>query len=176
MARRSGEFAVPAAALLFAAAAALALPACSHDDPPAPAPAQRATTAADAAAARVEYVRESFDDLYPIFLRRRSMPLGEKAKLWTERYLGRWVRWTGTIRSFTPNGVTLKHLPSTITFDVSLWMETDQLATLHKRYKRGDSLTYLGRLDSYDDVFRTLYLGHGLIAAEPPASADAGQP
>jgi hypothetical protein len=120
-----------------------------------------------------EFVTESFEELYPIFLVRRSMPQGEKARLWTTRYLGRWVRWTGIIRSFTPNGVTLKHLQSTITFDVSLWLESDQLPALHRKFHKGDALSYLGRLDSYDDIFRTLYLGHGMIVELAP---DGGAP
>ncbi len=124
-------------------------------------------------AAPVEFVGESFAELYPIFMVRRSMPIGEKAHLWSTKYLGRYVRWAGTIRSFTPNGVTLKELPQTITFDVSLWMENDQLAELKRHYKKGDRLGYVGRLESYDDIFRTMYLGHGLIVDSPP---DGGPP
>ena len=119
-------------------------------------------------AAPVEFVPESFAELYPIFMVRRSMPVGEKAHLWSTKYLGRYVRWSGTIRSFTPNGVTIRELPQTITFDVSLWMENGQMAELKRRYQKGDRLSYVGRLESYDDIFRTMYLGHGLIVELPP--------
>ena len=149
----------------------------STQPPPTPAQASAAIAGHAAPVARthaVEFVNETFDELYPIFLVRRSMPQGEKSRLWTTRYLGRYVRWTGIIRSFTPSGVTLKHLPSTITFDVSLWLEADQLTLARKRFKKGDRLTYVGRLDSYDDIFRTLYLGHGLVAAE--LAPDGGAP
>lgn len=132
------------------------------------------SAAPDSRARPLEFVSESFEELYPIFLIRRSMPQGEKARLWTTRYLGRWVRWTGLIRSVTPNGVTLKHLPSTITFDVSLWLEADQMPLLRRKYHKGDSLSYVARLDSYDDIFRTLYLGHGSIVEAQPT--DGGAP
>jgi len=158
------------------------LAACSGGrDAPASSDAARAAPANQAATqtqptsdkAPAEFVNESFEELYPIFLVRRSMPQGEKARLWTTRYLGRWVRWTGIIRSFTSSGVTLKHLQSTITFDVSLWLEADQLPLLRRKFHKGDALSYYGRLDSYDDIFRTLYLGHGMIVELAP---DGGTP
>jgi hypothetical protein len=107
----------------------------------------------------VEFTDEPFEQLYPIFLLRKVKP-GPKAALW-QRYYGKWVRWTGTLVSFTANGVTFKQLPQTVTFDVSLWLEAPQREGLRERVHRGDRVTYVGRLDSYDDVFRTLYLVHG---------------
>ncbi len=112
----------------------------------------------------VEFAGENFMELYPTFMVRHSMPLGEKAALWNKRYLNHYVRWTGTIRSFTPSGITVKERPATVTFDVSLWMEADQLTVAHRRFKIGDTITYLGRLENYDDIFRTMYLGHGMVA------------
>src|SRR3954463_11263575 len=67
-----------------------------------------------------EFIDVDFAYLHPIFLRHK-IGQGPKAALWAERYHRRWVRWTGRIRSFTPNGVTVKQLPVTSTFDVSLW-------------------------------------------------------
>jgi hypothetical protein len=95
------------------------------------------------------------------------MAQGPKAALWQQRYLGRWVRWTGTLISFTPSGITLKHRPQTVTFDVSLTLEASARARL-SRYKPGDRLVYVGTFDSYDDVFRTLYLTHGEIVGKAP--------
>jgi hypothetical protein len=99
---------------------------------------------------------------------RRIKP-GPKAALW-QRYVGRWVRWTGTLVSFTANGVTFKQRPETVTFDVSLWIEAFDRAALKRRVKKGDRVVYIGQLDSYDDVFRTLYMQHGSILADrgPP--------
>ena len=59
-----------------------------------------------------------------------------------------------------PNGITLKHLSKTVTFDVSLQMEP-AARVKRSQLKVGDTSTYIGRLDSYDDLFRTFYLVHG---------------
>src|SRR5690242_9699833 len=115
----------------------------------------------------LEMLEVPFEELYPIFLVRHSMPLGEKAALWHERYFGKWVRWTGVLRSFTDNGITLRQYRPTVTFDVSLWVEAAQRPLLRKLLRPGARVTYIGRLDSYDDVFRTLYLTHGAVI-EPP--------
>jgi hypothetical protein len=115
------------------------------------------------------FVAADLDEMYPIFLTRQVMAEGPKAALWQQRYLGRWVRWTGTLISFTPSGITLKHRPQTVTFDVSLTLESSAREQLVKRgYKAGDRLVYIGTFDSYDDVFRTLYLTHGQIVGKAP--------
>lgn len=119
-----------------------------------------------------EFLDVGFEFLHPIFLRHK-IGQGPKAALWAERYYRRWVRWTGKIRSFTANGITLKQLPVTSTFDVSLWINNNERAAVRARYKVGDIVTYVGRLDSYDDVWRTLYLVNGSVVG-PPAQQDLG--
>lgn len=117
----------------------------------------------------VEFVNVTMNDLFPIFCVYRSMPLGEKAALWGRQYAGKWVRWTGKLRSFTQNGITLQMRPEALTFDVSLWIDA-QPQQLEKIYKRGEFIEFTGQLSSYDDVFQKLYLTHGAIhahAAEP---------
>jgi hypothetical protein len=125
-------------------------------EPPGNPPAQT-----QSAPPQPEFVNEPFETLYPIFLLRK-VKAGPKAALW-RKYFGRWVRWSGTIRSFTANGVTLKVLPQTVTFDISLWIEPQQRKDLRAKMKLGDRVRFVGRLDSYDDVFRTLYLVHGVV-------------
>jgi hypothetical protein len=115
----------------------------------------------------IEFVQETFAQLYPIFCVRRSMPLGEKSALWQRKYYGRWVRWTGKVMSFTANGLTLKTGWQTVTFDISLWLEGDQMPLLRQLHlKKGDRVTFIGRLDSYDDIFQKLYLTHGAVLSE----------
>ncbi len=117
--------------------------------PPAPPDAQE-----------LDWVNESFEELYPLFLLRKVTP-GAKAAEW-RRYHHRWVRWRGRVVALTPRGVAIKHLPGTITFDVSLHMDPSarqQTASL----KRGDEIVYTGQLHSYDDIFRTFYLVRGAI-------------
>lgn len=114
------------------------------------------------AEAAPEFVDVDFAYLHPIFLRHK-IGQGPKAALWAERYHRRWVKWTGRIRSFTANGITLRQLPVTSTFDVSLWINNAERAAVRAKYHVGDLVTYVGRLDSYDDIWRTLYLVNGSI-------------
>jgi hypothetical protein len=115
-----------------------------------------------------EFVDATFDQLHPIFLRHK-IGQGPKAALWAERYHRRWVKWTGRIRSFTVNGITLRQLPVTSTFDVSLWVNNAEREALRARFKVGDVVTYVGRLDSYDDIWRTMYLVNGSVLGLGPA-------
>jgi hypothetical protein len=114
------------------------------------------------AEATPEFIDVDFAYLHPIFLQHK-IGQGPKAALWAERYHRRWVRWTGRIRSFTANGITIKQLPVTTTFDVSLWINNNERAAVRAKYKVGDVITYVGRLDSYDDIWRTLYLVNGSV-------------
>jgi hypothetical protein len=118
-----------------------------------------------------QFVDDDFDRLYPIFLQHK-IGQGPKAALWAQRYHHRWVRWTGRIRSFSANGITLRQLRITSTFDVSLWLENNQREKIQQEYKVGDVVTYIGRLDSYDDIWRTLYLINGTVLQRQ--SPDAG--
>ena len=118
--------------------------------------------AAASTAIRPEFTDATFEEMYPIFLQHK-IGQGPKAALWQQHYYRRWVRWTGRIRSFTANGITLRQLPVTSTFDVSLWINNHERAAVHATYKVGDVVTYVGRLDSYDDIWRTLYLVNGSI-------------
>lgn len=119
------------------------------------------------AEASPEFIDVDFAFLHPIFLRHK-IGQGPKAALWAERYHRRWVRWTGRIRSFTPNGITLRQLPITSTFDVSLWVNNAERESVRARYHVGDIVTYVGRLDSYDDIWRTLYLVNGSVLSLSP--------
>src|SRR5436309_2471066 len=99
---------------------------CRQEEAPPPA-------AIASPAPQPEFVQEPFEQLYPIFLMRKVKP-GAKAGLW-RNYFGRWVKWTGIVRSFTANGITLKQLPQTVTFDVSLWIEAPQRKELRAKMK-----------------------------------------
>ncbi len=155
---------VPACVLL----GVLALSGC----PDAEAPMPGSPVAAPHAS--VEFLELRFEELYPIFLFRRSMSQGEKANQWS-KYRDRWVRWEGVITSVTKKGVTFKHLRSTVTFDVSLTCEASSLKLANERFAPGDRVRYVGRLSSFDDIFRTMYLSHGAII-EKVAHGDLGVP
>lgn len=115
-------------------------------------------------------VRESFEELSPIFLRRKVSER-EKHLQWS-RYRGRWVAWSGKLVSFTANGATFIMLPQTTTFDVSVRFEVTARERL-RGYRPGDRVEFVGRLDSFDDIWRTMYLVHGDLAPAPPRP-DAG--
>jgi hypothetical protein len=146
---------------LFAAA----LSAGCKRERPSPPLVQELFRGSDASAGGpAEFVDESFDQLYPVFLLRKVEP-GPKATLWN-RYYRRWVRWSGTLVSFTANGCTVKEIPNTLTFDVSVIVDAANRERLH-HYKPGDAITYIGQLEGYDDIFRTFYLVHGDVGPPP---------
>jgi hypothetical protein len=97
--------------LVLALASSLALVGCDQPLTGGGAGKNGATFGAEAAP---EFIDVEFAYLHPIFLRHK-IGQGPKAALWAERYHRRWVRWTGRIRSFTPNGITLRQLPVTST-------------------------------------------------------------
>ncbi len=159
----SGVRTAPALALLLLVAA------CNEGEPSGGgAGPQGATFGAEASA---EFIDVTFEFLHPIFLHHK-IGQGPKAALWAERYHRRWVRWTGRIRSFSANGVTIREMAATSTFDVSLWINSSEREAIRARYQVGDVVTYVGRLDSYDDVWRTLYLVNGSVLQRQ--SRDAG--
>jgi hypothetical protein len=122
----------------------------------------------------VQLVDESFEKLFTLFLWHSSMQDADRASLWTS-YEGRWVRWEGVIASFNEHGVTLRHLLTTATFDVSLTCDRSAMKGIKQRFAVGDRVLYTGRLDSFDAIFRTLYLVHGVVI-EKRAPADLGEP
>lgn len=158
--------AVGTAALVALAAVA----ACDRRAPP-PA-ADPAVTYAGVAAevAADEPVTETFPELHALFLRRK---VGERDKnLAWQRYRGRWVRWHGTLVSMTANGATFRMLPTTPLFDCSVQFEDVARARL-AAYRPGDDVTFVARLATFDDVFRTMYLNHGDLAPRGDGGAAA---
>jgi hypothetical protein len=145
-----------------ALAIVLALAGCRDSSRPSARRAYAGDMAFFGAEAPPEFIDDTFEAMYPIFLRHR-IAQGPKAALWASHYHRRWVRWTGRIRSYTANGITLRQLPITATFDVSLFLNNDERAATRSHYHVGDVVTYVGRLDSYDDVWRTLYLVNGSV-------------
>lgn len=147
----------------------LAAAGCSSPSP-ATLTQEPAATAKPTATTEPQFIPVSFEELYPVFLKHRANA-GVKGALWTQRYRGRWVRWTGELVSFTDNGVTFRQLLQTVTFDVSLWIDPASRPRLRRTLKRGAFYTYIGQLDSYDDIFRTLYLVRGAVIPVPVRDA-----
>ncbi len=128
----------------------------------------------DLGAETAQFTPVAFEELYTVFLAGRATPTGDKAGLW-RGYRDRWVRWEGVLTSFTDNGVTFKQLRSTASVDVSLICEGRARQHLKERFAVGDRVRYTGRLDSFNDIFRTLYLTHGAVLEKVP-QGDLGVP
>ena len=160
--------------LYRSACATALLIACRSEAPPAqrivPSEAVRQPALGDNA--KVEFVTDPFDRYYDLFLR-RTIPAGEKATIWNS-YRGRWVRWSGLIASFSRDGITVRMRPLTATFDVSLRLTVADRTAALARYHVKDWVTFIGRLESYDDIFRNIYLGNGQIVGKTSAPADGG--
>ena len=82
-----------------------------------------------------------------------QLALGQVLELFNQ-YKGKYVRWTGEvvkIEKESEGGYTLliKHLPSPAPYDVKLFLEHSKKDKL-ENLKRGDIITYTGRLESYD--------------------------
>lgn len=121
----------------------------------------------------ITFIDESFETMYPLFCVYRTLSQGERSGLWARKYRDKWVRWTGKLMAHTRDGLAIKLRPQTVTFDVSLFLDDGQ-AEVARRYRRGDVITFVGRLDSYDDVFQKLYLRNGAIVSAGPADAADG--
>ncbi len=110
----------------------------------------------------IDFVTDPFDRFYELFLR-HTINDSQKASLW-QKYAGRWVRWTGKLISFSQSGITIQMRESTVTFDISLRMSAADRAAAEKRLHPGQRVTFIGRFQSYDDIFRTLYISNGAVA------------
>ena len=109
---------------------------------------------------------DSFDEAYKAILV-RDRTEQQRAKDWNGRYFGNWVRWTGKVMSITDHSITIKQRKETSTFDVSLGLSNDQIDVARQTLKKGSIISYTGRFDQYDDIWRTLYLVQGVILSAP---------
>ncbi len=115
---------------------------------------------------------DDFERVYAAILVRNRTDQ-ERATDWNGRYSGNWVRWVGKVMSVTDHSITIKQRSDTSTFDVSLGLDNEHLAQARQNLQRGSIIQYMGKLDSYDDIWRTFYLVQGVIL-EPPALLDLG--
>ncbi len=115
---------------------------------------------------------DSFEEAYKAILV-RDRTEQQRATDWNGRYFGNWVRWTGKVMSITDHSITIKQRKETSTFDVSLGLSNDQIDVARQTLKKGSIISYTGRFDQYDDIWRTLYLVQGVILA-PPEHLDLG--
>ena len=102
-----------------------------------------------------EFLHYSFEDFNSMIGSDDQLALGQVQKLFSQ-YKGKYVRWTGEVIKINQEiseGYTLfiKHLPSPELYDVELFLD-DAKKDRIENLKRGDIITYTGRLESYDPV------------------------
>jgi len=49
-----------------------------------------------------------------------------------------------------------------------LWINNAERDEVRAKFHVGDIVTYVGRLDSYDDIWRTIYLVNGSVLGLAP--------
>lgn len=147
----------------FSVVVGLSLFACQGSPPPAAPPLE----AAPSAGSSPKFIDDSFSRVYQLFLR-RNLTGREKTARWVRDFKGKWVNWTAELIAFSPTGLKFRHIQSTVTFDVSVIVNQPQRGQLKKLLTVGKFYNYIARLDSYDDVFRTLYFNQGVIVKPTP--------
>lgn len=140
-------------------------PACDLDRGAALPPIERAPPEQPAGAQPVADV--TYSEIYQFFLLHRLTPQ-IKAERWARQYKGRWVRWTGQLVAITANGVLMRHLKTTLTYDVKIVINEPQRSQLHKLARPGRFYTYMARFESYNDVFRSLSFDQGVLLNPTP--------
>lgn len=109
----------------------------------------------------VALIPTPFSDIYQLFLM-PQIPGNVKSARWNTEFKDRWVRWTGKLITVGGGSAKFKQLQTTVTFDVSMLLNR-QGQNRGPALRPGQFYTYVGRLRSYDDLFRTLYLDQGVI-------------
>jgi hypothetical protein len=108
------------------------------------------------------YIDADLAETYEIFVLRTLTPT-EKSARWSHYYDGRWVRWCGELRFFTHDGIQMRQFASTEAYDVEIFMPEPQKSALRSQLTLGRFYNYTGRLDRYDESFRSLTLTQGTI-------------
>lgn len=117
----------------------------------------------------VALIPTPFSDIYQLFLM-PQIPSNVKSARWNTEFKDRWVRWTGKLITVGGGSAKFKQLQPTVTFDVSMLLNR-QAQNRGPALRPGQFYTYVGRLRSYDDLFRTLYLDQGVVL---PAGQSTG--
>ena len=154
--------------LMVCAAACPGQPSSAPPPPqqqPAPQPGpSRSAAGADLPAAtllRPVFIDAGFGTLHQTFLQ-YGLTAMERSQVWSHSYKNRWVHWTGQLVKVSQAAVLFRQLASTSSYDVLVRIPRIDPG-LRQRLTVGRLYNYVGRVDSYDDMFRTIYLEQGQI-------------
>lgn len=107
------------------------------------------------------FIDADFLELYQGLLLDGLTPT-EKVARWARHYKQRWVVWTGQLAHAKREVLMFRHLGTTTISDVDL-QATHVPGRQPPQLIAGRFYTYVGRLQRYDEDFRTLYLDQGVI-------------
>jgi hypothetical protein len=107
------------------------------------------------------YIDADFVNIYQtLLLNGLSDP--EKTERWARFYKQRYVRWSGQLFYIKKDSLRFRELDSTGTYDVYLRIATAPGRAVPS-LTIGRYYNYVGRLDTYDDGFHTVYLDQGVV-------------
>lgn len=145
------------------ALAVLGLLGCGWERPAAPVPLDASQTGSSASPNPLApvFIDADFLSIYQTLLLHGLSP-AEKAERWSRFYRQRFIHWTGQLTFIKPNALLFRHLGTSSIDDVYLRIASSPDKTL-PALKVGHFYTYIGRLERYDDDFRTIYLEQGMV-------------
>lgn len=147
---------------------AMSLAACIDDEPeppPAATPAiprpPPAPPPSDAEMLRPVFIDACFDVVHQTFMQ-YGLTKTERSEVWARFYKNRWVHWTGQLVKVSAAAMLFRQLGATSSYDVLVRVPHIAPST-RTSLLPGRVYNYVGRLDSYDDLFRTIYLEQGQV-------------
>lgn len=115
----------------------------------------------DADLLRPVFIDASFGTFHQTFLQ-YGLNAIERSAVWSHFYKNRWVHWSGQLVKVSSAALLFRQLGTTTSYDVLVRVPRIDPG-LRRRLTTGRMYNYVGRIDSYDDMFRTIYLEQGQI-------------
>ena len=118
-----------------------------------------------------DFISESLFELHSVWFRGRMTDL-QKEELWKDQYQGKYVNWTGSVKSIDKRMlgrytllVVIKTNSYTIFADASIKIKKSEADKLMK-YSVWDKIDFQAQLDGYGDILEYFYLKEGIIIEE----------
>ncbi len=115
----------------------------------------------DAEMLRPVFIDAGFDVVHQTFLQ-YGLTTIERSEVWSRFYKNRWIHWTGQLVKISAAAMLFRQLGATSSYDVLVRVPRID-PSIRTSLAIGRLYNYVGRLDSYDDMFRTIYLEQGQV-------------
>lgn len=122
---------------------------------------QRAARLADAQQLMPVFLAVDFPTIYQTFLL-YGLTTIERNEVWSRFYKLRWVHWTGELVKVSRDAMLFRQIGATSTYDVLVRVPRIS-DDLRRNLTVGRHYSYVGRLESFDDTFRTIYMEYGQV-------------